>query len=251
MFVALALVALFITGCSASLTSCSRPGSASLGETTTFNYPNYDACTNKDFPFCTFYGDQGANTNPSATAIYYCTACQVMNVGGTGLPNADCDCDIGSYCQVEMLGSNAGTWGTCVSYKTKIGKPCNPTLTSVSMQNGDYKNGENSYCGMSVSFPDPVASGVVDYESAWEGYCVEGICRECDSRFGLEQYNQYLTKTGFSNDGQRTAYCTGSNYQKPRFCSGMAWKTYNSASTAAASVFTLLITLALTLFFSL
>lgn len=241
-----------------SLTDCTRNGhnhdSQGIGkrfpwigeydEDKNSRYPNPGVCTTWDHPYCIKSNEHSVSYNRTemGTWKYACAQCR-----------HSCDCPIGKYCQLGY--SEAADFGTCVSYKSKIGTPCDADLMSgVNYPTGDTKGavqqwyGEQMVCALYVKFDYPHYN-FTQHASVWSGACVNGYCRECNSymiqRPGHHVNDRmFFTESAQTTSSSRTLQCMwGGNSQvfssdapykyKPKVCRSNKWSSTSGVSIAA------------------
>jgi len=179
--------------------------------------------------------------NEHATA--YDSADRETHEYGCAECRSDCDCPLGKYCQGTF--SEADDFGTCVSYKEKLNKPCNPDVSV----NGDDEGafyGDKMACAIFIDFDIGTSyvhmQGQFGYNlthrmTAWKGSCIQGYCKECNSWMlpNPRHYGSSIWYTGSVQDinAARTLQCletppttTGNAYfkHKPYVCDNFQWK---------------------------
>lgn len=176
--------------------------------------------------------------NDEATHEYGCAECR-----------STCDCKLGFYCQTEY--SEQDDFGKCVSYKHKIGTPCNPDL-SIGDTQKDMFYGDAMACATFIEYKD-YQNNYTRRGVTWEGACVNGKCRECNSymlpqpwHFGSDMW---YTQSAQSSNLVTTIFCLWDEWAKlgtpgnvmsnapykyrPRRCVNFAIEHHNGIATAA------------------
>jgi hypothetical protein len=177
---------------------------------------------------------QSYNPLDWATREFGCAECR-----------SDCDCSIGSYCQTVY--TEDPTFGTCVSYKAKLGTPCDADLATTADWQKDVWYGQQMVCGIRMNFRD-YQNNETAITGAWAGTCVNGRCRECNSymipKIGHESGNGlWFTGSMQEVNQAKTLRClwtaaatmtTPAPYKRgPYTCRSNKWDYTNGVSVAA------------------
>jgi len=164
-------------------------------------YPFGDSslCTDKKYPFCVL-SNQGTNSFVDGNLSSYefsCVECR-----------SNCDCPIGKYCSATN-GINVDDFGRCVSYSKVVGKKCDPSytesqtafndLTGNEAKARDYVANPEKYCAVvrtvkqinnEVGNDDVIVSlNSSHIYVAFQGACVLGTCRECNSLLTYKSFD--------------------------------------------------------------
>ena len=158
---------------------------------TAYPFGDSSLCTDKKYPFCRLsnFGTNSYVAGNRSTYEYSCVECR-----------SNCDCPIGKYCSTTN-GINVNDFGRCVSYSKVVGKKCDPDytkseaafndLSSTEAKMRDYVANPEKYCAVVRTVKqinNEVGNDhvVVSLNSsrvvvAFQGDCVLGTCRECNS----------------------------------------------------------------------
>jgi len=201
-----------------------------------YSYPNPNVCNTWETPYCIPMNEHNANYNASNRGSwqYGCAECR-----------STCDCPIGKYCQI--LYSEREDFGKCVSYKEKLNKPCDGNLNSIpNSTNRDPFYGDTMLCAVYINFKDRKLNSTVRL-SVWNGTCINGKCRECNSYLMYTPWHTtelwYTSSAQIMDEnrrleclwsgGERSIYANAPYKHRPRRCDGFSWKYENGIAVAA------------------
>jgi len=188
-----------------NFTDCTRNEDSSLAggnEVSKVKYPNPNACSGTTYCVNFNQDDNDIAGNKKIPAnelwVFMCVDCI-----------SDCDCDIGEYCVTGD--TRLDNYGTCQSYTDKLGTDCVPFTGSGkgTFNVQDAYHADQRVCAIFGNFTDTVgnvAPQTGNFQTLWEGTCIEGVCKEC---------NSYLVASAGDLDGEYCEFCSPFSNAQP------------------------------------